>query len=268
MDHSYIDDNQVSERYVTGRLSPEDRTLFEDHFLGCPRCQENLETAEGLRRSLADLAADAVVSRQGKRPGLPGWLSAFTSSPRLLALAASLFVAVSVSGVLLLGELGRTRRDLQSVTRASAESRKNEEDLRRTVESERRAREDLAERLRTVQSMPLGAAVFTLNLTRGGDVGPPENRIVLTESPGWLVLVTDRPGPGTFRRFRFRLSTTDRRPVGDALAPSSLSGDQLAVAFPSSLLAPGDYRLIVEGLSPDGRAETLATYAIRAIQKP
>ncbi len=267
MDHPYIDDEQLVERYRTGRLGPEESARFEEHFLGCSLCQEQLEAAEDFRRSLADLASDAVAIEAPRPGGLSRRLALLPPRP-LLALAAALLVAVSAAALLLLGQLGRARSDLESARRAAADSRRDAYETREALERVQRMREKPDARVAALPAAAVGAAVFTLNLTRGAGDGTPENSIVLPGSPEWLVLLVDRPGPKAIRTFRARISTADGRPVGDVLTPSRASGDQLAVALPSSLLAPGDFALTIEGLATGGRAEPLATYSFRAARKP
>src|SRR5579862_6295622 len=46
MEHHYIDDNSVAERYLEHRLSPQDRATFEIHFVDCQECRDRLLLAE------------------------------------------------------------------------------------------------------------------------------------------------------------------------------------------------------------------------------
>lgn len=42
MDHHYIDEHAVAERYLENTLSPEDRVEFEAHFVDCQECMDRL----------------------------------------------------------------------------------------------------------------------------------------------------------------------------------------------------------------------------------
>jgi hypothetical protein len=42
MDHRYIDEHSVAERYVGNALSPEERSLFEAHLVDCQECTDRL----------------------------------------------------------------------------------------------------------------------------------------------------------------------------------------------------------------------------------
>lgn len=46
MNHRYIDDNSVAERYLQHRLSPQERAAFEVHFVDCQECRDRLLLAE------------------------------------------------------------------------------------------------------------------------------------------------------------------------------------------------------------------------------
>ena len=44
---------EVFESYLAGRLSEEDRAAFEEHYLGCARCFDELQTLQGIRDVLS-----------------------------------------------------------------------------------------------------------------------------------------------------------------------------------------------------------------------
>ena len=108
--------------------------------------------------------------------------------------------------------------------------------------------------------------MFRLNLTRGAPSSEPENRLLIGESSGWLTLVFDKPEERGFSSYRVSLSTTGKRPVGDAMTADATAGGMLAVTLPSKLLETGDYRLSVEGLTQD-RLEPLATIPFRVVRR-
>lgn len=43
IDRCPADPNELVEAYLSHRLAKEDSAVFEDHFLGCPRCSERLQ---------------------------------------------------------------------------------------------------------------------------------------------------------------------------------------------------------------------------------
>jgi Putative zinc-finger len=51
--------------YLSGRMPEEQRTVFQDHFLGCPRCSEPLQFTEDFItavRHAAERLRDAVAA--------------------------------------------------------------------------------------------------------------------------------------------------------------------------------------------------------------
>ena len=59
MDHAYIDEHGLVERYVKRRLTPADEQAFETHLLDCERCIADVEVANLLASSL-QAAADSA----------------------------------------------------------------------------------------------------------------------------------------------------------------------------------------------------------------
>ena len=68
MDHAYIEEHGLIERYHRGLLDPEEETRFEEHYFSCPQCMEQLELARGFQRGLqAATAEDAADGKHGRQ---------------------------------------------------------------------------------------------------------------------------------------------------------------------------------------------------------
>ena len=50
MEHSYIEKNALVDRYLNRRLGVEERAAFEEHFLDCRQCLDQLKFAEALQQ--------------------------------------------------------------------------------------------------------------------------------------------------------------------------------------------------------------------------
>jgi hypothetical protein len=59
MDHRYIDERSVAERYLNHKLKPAERAAFEAHLVDCQECIDRL------------LLAEMFHARNGHRPGPP-----------------------------------------------------------------------------------------------------------------------------------------------------------------------------------------------------
>ena len=56
-----VDPDETVEAYLLGRLSEEQNSAFEDHFLSCPRCSERLQFTQ-------DFIVGAVFRLVGDNP--------------------------------------------------------------------------------------------------------------------------------------------------------------------------------------------------------
>ena len=52
MDCDRASREEIFENYLTDRLSEEDRAAFEEHYFGCPRCFDELQTLQAIREQL------------------------------------------------------------------------------------------------------------------------------------------------------------------------------------------------------------------------
>ncbi len=249
MDHDYIQEHQVVERYVQGRLPEADADLFEDHYLTCEECLRRLRIAEKFQRGFRQVAAEEAT-------GALGILAAFLRSRRGLALGAVFAVLLAASALLAVrsARLGSDLEEAQTrlaQTRAEEErraeaARSEAESLRARLAQEREARgrlEEEAGRPRSAQAA--GAWIVTLVPVRSGPTGEPSQRITLPPTPQWIVLALDLEldASGTFRAVLERQGGGTVW-TGEGLRPSPQG--ELAIGFESSLLEPGDYRLRVE----------------------
>jgi len=101
MDHLRIEERNLIDRYVRGSMPVAERAEFEEHFVECAACQEQIEFARSFRQAVRE----SVAERAGS-----GWRWA------ALAAAACLAVALAASTVFLLqrqsarSELANLRR--------------------------------------------------------------------------------------------------------------------------------------------------------------
>jgi len=98
MDHRTLEERQIPERYLLGRLSPEEAELFEQHLLYCPRCQERVESTEAMVDGLRTVAGEDAAT--ASRLGVLAWLARRGRAVRW-SLAAALLLAFLVPGLIL-----------------------------------------------------------------------------------------------------------------------------------------------------------------------
>lgn len=62
--HRQFDEQQVIERSVLGTLNEAEQGIFEEHFLTCDRCLDQLEACQRLRTGLQGVAVEEVSQQQ------------------------------------------------------------------------------------------------------------------------------------------------------------------------------------------------------------
>jgi len=78
-----VDEDELVERYLAGRLSDDEAEWFESHYFSCDRCWAEVERAGALR---AVLAEDQQPSAVAPRRGVPWWPLAAAAAMMLAAL--------------------------------------------------------------------------------------------------------------------------------------------------------------------------------------
>lgn len=272
MDHSKIDSGNVAERYVTGRLSPDEAAGFEEHYLDCPECCARVEAAQRLHRGMRRLAEEAAADFPHS-PGLARW----SRSPRLaLAAAALLAVALLPAGLGfwqvrdLRGELDATR---ETLARAQAQPTPPEsqdrlaaleaelQGARRDLAAEAEKREGLAREIEAGRRPQVNLPVLPLTPVRGGLEGPPRT-LTLPREPGWIALWVE-PGDTGFPAYRATLRSARGAEVfqGAGLELNDLGA--LLITVHSTSLEPGDYRLEIHGLPRAGTPVEVGRFLLR-----
>jgi len=94
MDHAYVEEHGLIERYHQGALPPEEEARFEEHFAGCAQCLELLVLDRGLRRGLRAVAAEEGA--RAARLGLLAWIARRSRGVQAGLLVAALFVAAAL----------------------------------------------------------------------------------------------------------------------------------------------------------------------------
>ncbi|MEA2692956.1 MAG: hypothetical protein QOJ16_2343, partial [Acidobacteriota bacterium] len=121
MEHDWIDEHQVAERYLLGQLAATEAAEFEEHSLGCPECLDRLEAAEGLAAGLKRAAAqEAALWGVVLQAGLFARLARLSRSRQASILVMALLLVVVLPGGLLLRQVGDLGRELDRARRSGA----------------------------------------------------------------------------------------------------------------------------------------------------
>jgi Putative zinc-finger len=298
MEHSYIEERNIAERYLSGKLTPEERMRFEEHFLDCTQCLDRLEPTEDLRTGLKAIAAEeALQARADLQVGVVGMVGLLAGVARLsrarrAASLAGLILAIALPMALLIREERSARRELAQANQTSSElQRKYEEreQAARALENEIESRErqssaqrellaaqlerERAERSRLANEVSKAAGlqsdipIFALSLARGGeaDLSQPVNRITLSPSSQSIIILLELDPNPDLQSYRASISTADGRSIWSRNGLKPSSQDALALSIKSSLLRPNNYLLTLEGLTAEGRYVSVAKYTFRAL---
>ena len=112
MDHEQIERDQIIDRYLMGKLEPAVTTRFEEHYLHCQDCLDQLELAEKLQRGLKRVAATEALERTATRQlAVFAWLSRLSRSGQLGVLLTALLVTISLPTGMILRMTGQRDGD-------------------------------------------------------------------------------------------------------------------------------------------------------------
>lgn len=259
MDHAYIEEHGLIDLYHRGQLPPEEEAGFEEHFMGCPECQERLEMARGFQRGLKTAVAEDVA-----KAGVLAWLA----RRRWIALAALILAAVLPALGYLAGSRGVSPAETEADWRQLYEKeQRSAEGLRQRLEESERQR--LAQAAAQKEETPAPPAapsplvnmpVFLLSAVRGeGEAA------AIDVGEGWFSLAVDAGDDPRFESFRVTITDARGKRVfqESGLEPNAL--EALLLTFPAGFLAPGEHRLAVQGLRPDGTAADLGGHSFRIV---
>jgi Putative zinc-finger len=243
MEHSFIEEHNHIFRYVRGTMPVAERAAFEEHFLDCPDCLEQLETARSLREAIrmaaAELAPSAEAATGEPRTWWLGWLFGWKWMPLS---ATACLAATSLTGVFLYRQLEQTRSELGRAQLAYA----RELDMsRKSLQGPER-------------NLPL---FYALNQSRGAGSGA--RVLEIPQSPRWVIFSIAFDA-SQFQSYRATLRNQAAQAVwqNDNLQPSS--PDSIAIPVLSTYLTPGTYILTIEGRSDSGQHVPVSTFSLEA----
>lgn len=285
MKHLDIEEHQVIDRYVQGSLPPDEAAEFEEHYLSCQQCLDQLAVAESMQRGFKRAAGqDAARLAATRQLAVVAWLSRMSRSRQ----AAALFMVVLVVAVVALPgglavrrldqvdqKLAETRRALKQEKERSATggSRTSEEigKLRTELEAsqrdlaqERQARAEAAEQLAQARVPQGNVPILFLDAVRSGGSSneDPTHRLRRPANDGWVVLAL-QVDPPFANAYRAILRDAKGKEIwrGTGLRPNEM--ESLSLSLPGSLLAPGNYTLTAEGTG--GAAAPASRFSFRVL---
>lgn len=271
MDHIFIDEHQIADRYVRGTLSEEESEQFEAHSFTCPECLDRIEVARSIRRGFQRVAReDAVRLASVRQLAFVAWLARLGRSRQIGVLFLALLAAALLPAGLSLRMLAERGRDQEAAreaerrqSRAAQETARVQSELeqsRSELIRERKARAEADQRLDRALQDSVNGPVLYLEAERGADPGsPPTQQLRQPEVP--VELAVDP----SFASYRVILKNTQGREIWSR-AGLHLTGDgTLRFDLSASLLPPGDYTFAVEGTGPGGKPVAAGRFPFRVL---
>lgn len=265
MDHRDIDQDAWAERYLTGRLAPEELERFEAHLVDCPTCLDQVETARALRSGLASLEQSGELPTAGHRPA--DRVASFTgpARPRWMLRTPWVVAAACAAGLVavLWSAAERARQaeaELNAQRSFTAEGQRQLAEARAAEERERLARQQLEHRLEEPRRASMRIPVLALMAMRGAE----RPVLHLPEVSQPVVLSAEREDPLRFQAYRATLeSSAGTQLWQDRVSPGSR--DAVFVAIDSSLVPPGEYILVLEGATRGDRWAPVGRHPFRTV---
>jgi hypothetical protein len=244
MDHTYVEEHQIADRYVMGTLPAEEAERFENHYLSCPECLDRLELTESVQRGFKRMAGqDSEKAAAVQQLAVVAWLARLGRSRQLgVLLAALLVVAVLPTGVALDSRAQRAQVHSlleQERQRTASSVGVLQAELVREREARTRAEAKAAQAL-----LPSANVVVAfLGVERGepGGGGPP-----LHPSADALIVLEVPVDPPFQPPYRAVVRNGQGKEVSrvEGLQPNERSN--LSLSLPPTLVPPGNYSITIE----------------------
>ncbi len=274
MDHRRIEEQNIAELYVTGRLSPEDEETYESHLMECSECRESVGWADDLRTSIRTVAAEDAA-RASVQLGFLAWASRRSRAGLLMAAlltVAALPIWLQADRSRLTRELNEARAEADRPAPAPAapqavavpdtsELEKLAAENRQLAEQLRESREQLA-KVDQIDEPQINTPIISLGVVRGES----DATVELGPSPEPILLSLELPQV-EYDTYRVTLVDNKDKTVWqkDGLEPTA--SETLTILFPSERLKAGtSYLFRLEGIEPGGRAVEAGDIPFRAVK--
>ncbi len=289
MEHEQIEQYDIIDRYLLGKLSAEEIARFEEHFIDCPQCTARLRMTKTFLQDLRFIAAEQAA-RAGQRQFAKVFRHIWQMRPRKsLALAVACLLIAAIVGIAVVSHHARRLRAEADQARSLSEQwQQRYEDERQSAlsadrkrqeaesllaeqqrASEARLKDEQAQRAKMAAELSRGLRpegnlpVFVLTAVRGG-VDP----ITLPRESSVFAFSIPLEAEMPYKNYRVTILDQRRRVIwSDNKFPPN-QYNSLTVVLSRDRFRPGHYNLIVTGIRKEGGVETLGDYPFTILQAP
>jgi hypothetical protein len=292
MDHKQIDQFDLIDRYLMGKLLADESASFEEHFVDCPDCIARLQTTKNFMQDLR-LVAEQVAQREPHRPRSTFWQGVKNLFPKplvwavgclLIAVAGTFFVIAytlrlqdEANQAKSLSEQWQRRYEDEHQSARTADRMHQETEMRQAEQLralEEKLKEEEAQRAKMAaeSSRRLPSAgnlpIFILNSVRSGEPNRTEsvNRINLPRSAAIFAFSITLEGETRFETCRIKIFDDRQRLIMEELVP--IRQGALSVWLKPGLFHPGHHNLIVESNDKEGRRGVVGYYPFLIVKTP
>jgi hypothetical protein len=285
MNHDYIKEFNLIDQYALGKLAANEAEEFEDHFIDCPECVEQLNITRRFIQDLKGLAIqETLLSGNRPAPTTRRWhfqlvpLRSWAMIACCCVLLAGVFAFFAIRRLTQMeAELRQTKED------ASAIRQQYQRGLETAAESEKQYQQDkqqLAQRLDELEQKLKTEGATNQSSVRGSkapEVNFPIYALVSlvrgqVPAPVWIA------PPASSSRFALSIPVEDRKDYSayrvkildhrgvTVLNQGGFKPDAyhtLSLSLSSNFLIPGTYDLRVEGLILPNKWDTVGSYPFR-----
>lgn len=258
-------ETDLVDRYVRNRLSANERTQFERHYLASPLHRERVAIAEAM---LAEFDLSPAIAEPSSS-WWPSWQNSFRF-PQLIFNGAMAVVLLLTAGVAFWlfrdrAQLNQQVAQLREQSRAETERRQQElaEQQRQLTEEQARSQQLRAEldKLQQQKEPIAVSAVLSFLLTPATRAANNSPTVIPRKSRNTQLLI-ELDG-ARYPSYQARLQTVEGRAVSDLPVRATKDGAFAVVALPLAVTQRGDYVLILNGRKASGDTEELDRYFFR-----
>ncbi|HBB87913.1 MAG TPA: hypothetical protein DC047_09885 [Blastocatellia bacterium] len=289
MNHDYIKKFNLIDQYVLGKLTADEAEAFEDHFIDCRKCVEQLNITRSFIQDLKGLAVQQTLFSENRRAPMPRWWHLQLVPLRSWAVIACCCVlAAGVFAFFVIRRFTQMEAELlQAKQDASTIRQQYQRGLETAADSEKQhqqAKQQLTQRLDELEQKLKSEAATNQSSVRGSEVPEVNFPIyaLVSVARGQAPAPVEISPPASSSRFALSVPVEDRKDFSSyrvkildhrGVTVFNRSGFKpdayhtLSLSLNWNLLIPGTYDLRVEGLTPPNNWDTVGIYPFRIARR-
>jgi len=286
MDHNYIDEFDIVERYLSRKLAEGETAEFEEHFVDCSECVGRLATTKAFADGLRRVASERAAAAPGRSNETLGNERSTVPRKAFAAAAGVLSVIIIAAAFLTLAQVRRYRSEVNQAKNASTEWESRYEEERRLSaanskdhqESERELSKQVAQLKLDLENerktglhddVQVNLPIFTLSSTRGGDTpSGSANDLTIPRSASRFAITLSLEEERRYRDYIMTIVDSQKELIRKVRGIKANRDHAISVGFNSTPFHNGDYSLTLDGVARDGSISVVGKYSFRIRKTP